>query len=241
MTVRLVCKPILAAGFAALLGLGALASAPLQAGAAVHRAGKVARVDIVGKKHPKHHGSSAKTQKKLKLLKQHVARESHATFEVAYSINAGGKTESITFAQAPPKVLVKTTAGSLIDTGTETLFCSATYCVGEGSTNPVSSLENLFSPTTAENFFQQAAAEAGAAQAGYSIKFSSASYGGQKSECASVKGHGYSEKYCVSNIGLLTFASSPGGTIQLTSYTGTVPATDFSPPSGATIVTVPTT
>lgn len=235
MNRRLVGKSFLAVGLAStLLGVGVAWTIPIQAGAAVH------------KKHPKkhhhhkHHGGSA-TAKHLKSLGSEVAKEKGATFQVVYKTTYAGHSQSVTFAQEPPKLLIKTTSGSLIETGTETLFCSPGSCIGVGGTSdPLAPLQNLFSPTTAVGFFHQAAAEAAAKLAGYSVKFSSTTFGGLASECASVAVSGVSEKYCVSRNGLLTYAGSSAGSVELTSYSGSVPGGEFTPPSGVTIITSPT-
>lgn len=209
---------------------GAVVSAGMTtpAGAAVH------------KKHP--HKKASAASKKLKKLASGVASEKTATFEVVYSVSSSGKTESVTFAQSPPKYLVKVASGTVLYTGTETLFCTSNACISETTgTNPVSSLEELFSPTTARAFFNHAEVEVAAKAKGYSVSFSSGTYGGLSSECATVSGHGQTGTYCVAKNGLLTYGKSSGGSITLTSYTSSVAPATFEPPSGATIVTVPTT
>ncbi len=205
-----------------------------QAGAAVH------------KKHPAKHkkkGSSSSASKQLKALASGVAAEKTATFEVTYTTSTAGHTESVTFAQSPPKYAVKVgPASSFIYTGNETLYCSGTTCFKEsGKTNPLVSLEDLFSPTTAKAFFDETELEIGTKVAGYSVSFSSETFGGLSSECATVSGHGQTEKDCVAKNGLLTYAGSSAGSVTLTSYTSSVPATLFEPPSGATVITEPST
>lgn len=235
MNMRLVWKSLLAVGMSSvLLGAGAAWTAPTQAAAAAHHKPK--------KKHDHHkhkHGGSG-TATHLAKLGSEVAKEKGATFQVVYKTTYGGHSETITFAQQPPKLLVKTTAGSLIDTGTQSLYCSPGSCISVGSTNPFAPLLNLFDATTAEGFFHRAASEAAAKLAGYSVKFSSATFGGLASQCAEVSASGVTGKYCVSNNGLLTYAGSTGGTVELTSYSASVPSGAFTPPSGATIITAPT-
>lgn len=233
---RLVCKALL---------VGALASTLLGAGAAgtlATRAGASSAL-LVKKSPPKKHHSkkSVSEAKKLKELGTNLKAEKGATFEASYAIKASGRTQSVTFAQAPPKFLLKTAGGAVIYTGSETLFCSSsTSCVGSGTTDPLASLLDLFSPTTARTFFDQSEVEIGARDAGYSVSFSSGTYGGLASQCAKVSGHGRSGKYCVAKNGLFTYgASSTGNSIVLTSYTASVPHTAFTPPSGATISTIP--
>jgi hypothetical protein len=238
MTHRRVCRLFLVAGLTcALLGAGAAGTLATQAGAA-----KVVHMKKgPPKKKKKHHGKKLSGAKKLKELASDVAVEKGATFEVSYSVNSDGHTQSITFAQAPPKYLLKTESGSVIYTGSETLYCvSSSSCVSTTTTGPFASLMDLFSATRASAFFDQAEVEIGTKEAGYSVSFSTGTYGGLASQCATVTGHGHSGKFCVSKNGLFTYgASSTGGSITLTSYTSTVPGTAFTPPSGATISTIP--
>jgi hypothetical protein len=226
---------LVAALSSALVGAGVTVTTATQAAAAAQ------------KKHPPKHkkkkkASAASASKKLKALASGLAAEKSATFEVVYTTKTSGHAESVTFAQSPPKYLVKVgTSGSLIYTGSETLYCTtASTCVSTGATtNPLKPLESLFSPTTAKAFFQEAEAEVGTKVAGYSVSFSTESVAGLSSQCATVSGHGQTGKYCVAKNGLLTYAGSAEGSITLTSYKSSVPSTAFTPPSGATIITEP--
>jgi hypothetical protein len=240
MRKRLVGKLCLAVALSsALVGAGVTAMTATKAEAAIQ------------KKHPPKHkkkkkkkkASAASASKKLKALASGVASEKGATFEVVYTTTSSGQTESVTFAQSPPKYLIKVgTGGSVIYTGSETLYCeTTTECISTGTANPIAPIEHLFSPTTAKAFFDEAEVEVATKEAGYSVSFSSGSYGGLSSECATVSGHGNTGKYCVARNGVLTYAGSASGSITLTSYTSNVPSTAFSPPSGATIITEPTT
>jgi hypothetical protein len=230
MAIRRMSRSFLAAGGAsALLALGSVVVVPTHAGASGL------------KKHPKKHHSSKLTDKKLRALANSVEKGKDASFQAVYTVNEGGHSMAVTFAQTSSKYLFKTTGGTLIYTGTETLYCSAGTCINAGTSlaSPVAGLRDLFSPTAAHTFFTQAEAEVAAKAAGYSVSFSSASYGGLKSECATVTGHGVSGKYCVSSGGLLTYLGSAGGSFTLSSYSGSPPSSDFAAPAGATIETVP--
>lgn len=71
--------------------------------------------------------------------------------------------------------------------------------------------------------------------------YSDATFAGQPSKCAS---YGYtpgtSIKFCVAGSGLLAFLGAPAadvpsgvsGSIRLTSYSASAPASDFAPPAG---------
>lgn len=215
-----------------LLGAGSASLVSSSAGAAIH------------KKHPKHHSkkkpSAAAT---LKEYASQIEAAKHATYQAVFTAAFAGQTETITVAQAPPKALFETSSGSVIQTGTETLFCQPTSntCVKEsvGATNPLASMFTLFSPTAVHTAFAQAEARIAARAAGYSVKFSSATYGGLASKCVTLGVHGVSAQYCVSKAGLLTRASTKAGSFTLKSFTTNVPSSDFTAPAGATIVTIP--
>ena len=235
MSRRFLCKLSLAVGLSsALMGAGVVTAVT---GAAAATA----------KKHPPKHKKSkgaGSASTKLKALATSVKAEKGATFEVVYTTTSAGHKQSVTFAQSPPKYLIKLgTGGSVIYTGKETLYCATTAeCVTiSGSTSPLESIEDLFSPTTAKSFFDEAEAEVAAKAAGYSVSFSSESFGGLPAECASVTGGGHSGKYCVAKNGLLAYAGSSEGSITLTSYTASVPATAFTAPKGSTVITEPST
>lgn len=225
MNVRRTCRIVPAGVMSALLTLGTLGIVSAQAGASTQ------------KKHPK----KQSIVKKLKALAKEVETGKSANYQAVYTVTYGGHAETITLARTSSKSLFKTTAGAVIDTGTQTLYCAATTCEEGVASNPVAPLEGLFSATTAHSFITQAEAEAAAKLAGYSVKFSTATYGGLKSVCATVNGHGISGKYCVSGKGILTYLGSSSGSFQLSSFASTIPVGDFAPPPNATIVTLPST
>jgi hypothetical protein len=206
---------------------------------------------------PKHHPTTTTTKKKskgstkptgttsaaeLKELATGVETGKTATYEATYTLTDAGKTETITFAQAPPKQLFKTTSGAFIVNGTQSLFCTGTTClsIASSTANPLAPLLNLFSTTNVHTALSQAETEIAAKDAGYSVTFSSGTFGGVASKCATVSGNGESGKYCIaSSDGLLTYLSANGATIQVQSFTTTIPSGTFTAPPGATIVTEP--
>ena len=138
------------------------------------------------------------------------------TFKAVYSVTIG-KDESFTYEQAPPKSLLQTSSGSVIETGSQLLFCSsssgANTCVGESATaNPFSAIENLFSPTSAATFIKGAESQIAAKEAGYSLSFSTATYAGQPSRCVTYTGQGKTGEDCVTTSGILDYVSTPSGT-----------------------------
>jgi hypothetical protein len=179
---------------------------------------------------------------KIEALATSVQGAEKATFKAVYTITNAATTQTVTIEQSPPKSLFTTKGGSVIDTGTATYYCSdsgQSVCLSAGTSNPLASLTALFSPQTALTELRAVQAEAAAHAAGYNISFSSGSYGGQGTTCATITGTGTNVKYCVTKQGVLAYASSNGGTFALTSYSSSVAAGDFSLPAGSTIMTIP--
>jgi hypothetical protein len=167
------------------------------------------------------------------------------TFKAVYTITGAGaeSNQTVTIEQSPPKSLFSTSNGSDINTGTTSYFCStasgAATCYSTTTSNPLASLAALFSPATALTELKAAQTEAAARAAGYSASFSTQSFAGQSSTCASFATAGQSVKYCVTKQGVLAYSGSGASSFTLTSYSSSVPASDFALPSGATVVTIP--
>ncbi len=107
--------------------------------------------------------------------------------------------------------------------------------------NPLLSLEDLFSPTVALATLSEAKDAAVARALGIKVSSSSATFAGQPSTCISVAAHGKSTKYCVTKQGILSYSgsSSSSSSFKLTKYSSKPPAALFALPAGATITTVP--
>jgi hypothetical protein len=179
---------------------------------------------------------------KIEALSSSLQGAEKSAFRAVYTITNAGMTQTVTIEQSPPKSLFTTKGGSVIDTGTATYFCSdsgQSFCESTGTSDPLASLTELFSPQTALTELKAVQAEAAAHAAGYNISFSSGTYGGQSTTCANVTGGAGPVKYCVTKQGLLAYASSTGGSFSLTSYSSSAPASDFALPAGATIMTIP--
>ena len=177
-----------------------------------------------------------------------INKSSNATFSATYTLTEAstGKTETITFAQQPPKSAIITSNGSFYVNGT-----TVTECQGSGSTatctslpssmtSSLSALTGLFSPTSLATSLKAVQAESNAA--GYSIATSTATYGGLASKCVTVKGPSVPNGaiYCGStSSGVLTYTSAAGNTVTLQSFTSNPPASTFAPPAGATVQTLP--
>lgn len=75
---------------------------------------------------------------------------------------------------------------------------------------------------------------------GIMVSSSSATYAGQPSTCVTVSVRGKGGKYCVTRQGILSYSgSSPTSYFELTRFSSSPPSSLFTPPSGATTVTLP--
>jgi hypothetical protein len=188
-------------------------------------------------------GTSGSTSvAKIEALASSLKSAEKATFKAVYTITNAGSTQTVTIEQSPPKSLFSTKGGDVIDTGSATYYCTdsaQSTCLSAGTSNPLASLTALFSPQTVLTELNAVQAEAAAHAAGYNVSFSSGSYAGQDTTCANVTGTGTNVKYCVTKQGVLAYASSNGGTFSLTSFSSSAPASDFSLPPGATVMTIP--
>ena len=108
-----------------------------------------------------------------------------------------------------------------------------------GNSNPLAGLTQLFSPQTELAELKAIQTEAAANTSGYHISFTSETIGGVGTTCANVTGTGTPVKYCVTKQGVLAYGSSASSTLTLTSYSTSVPSSDFALPAGATIMTIP--
>jgi len=186
----------------------------------------------------------------LDSLVNGVSKSSGATFSATYltAQASTGKSQTVTFAQSPPKSAIITPSGSFYINGT-----SITECQGSGSSatcttlpssmsSVVSGLTDLLSPATIVNDLKGVQAQAVAHSAGYVISTSSATYGGLASTCVTAKGTSEPTPvtYCGSTSnGVLTYVNADGNTVTLQSYSANPPASTFAPPAGATVQTVP--
>ncbi len=126
---------------------------------------------------------------------------------------------------------------AIIANPTATYICDLSktpaQCVS-GIPDPLASFEKLVDPAQIIPALQQAAA-AGTK----SVTFSTRNVAGMAATCASVTS-GQAGTFCVSNQGVLVSVSASDGSITLTGYTTSVPASDFAPPAGAAVQAAPT-
>jgi hypothetical protein len=179
-----------------------------------------------------------------------IKRGSGATFSATYvtADSTTGKSQTVTFAQSSPKSAVVTPTGSFYIDGS-----SVTACQGSGASatctslpsslsSSLGALTDLFSPGVLTTTLERIETEAAARVAGISVHTSSATYGGLASSCATLTSTGTPKPvtYCVADSsGILTYSSTNGTTVTLTAFTANPPASTFSPPSGATVQTLP--
>jgi hypothetical protein len=189
-------------------------------------------------------GSSAASQ--LNALSSSVQAGQRATFKAVYtSRSSTGTSQTITIEQMPPKSVFSVATGKIIDDGTTSYFCGAQggqeQCVEESSTgpNPFASITQIFNPTTLLNEFHAAETAAAAHSAGFSLAFSDSSYAGLTAKCVNYTNSTQTVKYCVTDSGILAYAQAPGGTFELTSFSSSPAPSDFSPPAGVPLITLP--
>jgi hypothetical protein len=179
-----------------------------------------------------------------------IKRGSGATFSATYvtADSTTGKSQTVTFAQSSPKSAVVTPNGSFYIDGSSVTACQGS---GAGATctslssnlgSSLGALTDLFSPGVLTTTLERIEAEAVARAAGISVHTSSATHGGLASSCATLTSAGQPKPvtYCVAKTsGILTYSSTNGTTVTLTAFTANPPASTFSPPSGATVQTLP--
>jgi hypothetical protein len=188
------------------------------------------------------------SSKKIGSLSSAVKKAEKRTFKATYEITSSAGNQSITIEQSPPKSVFTTSQVSIIDNGTTTYLCTpaggTTTCITQsGGTNPAAALEALVNPSAVIQAFKADETYVNDHIAGYKVKFSSQKFAGLASTCVTATSKGATGKYCVTNSGILAYAAGSAGagsgSVKLTSYSSTVSASDFSPPAGASTVTVP--
>lgn len=187
--------------------------------------------------------SSSSLTEKLSKLSGSLQSAESASFTAMYSATDNGETETLTFAQDPPKSLFSANGGEVVDTGTATYFCSTSgtpSCFSSTTEDPLAPLLNILSPKTAISDLQEAESALASKVAGYSASFSSATFAGQPSTCVTITQTSGTVKVCVTGTGELDYVStSPSQVFEMTSYSTTVNASSFALPPGATVVTLP--
>ncbi len=179
-----------------------------------------------------------------------ITRTSNTTFSSTYTTSDSqtGQSQTVTFAQSPPKSAVITKSGSFYINGSTVTECTnasgTVTCTALPSslTASVSSLTKLFSPGVLTDTLKGIQAASVTHAAGVSVTTSSGTYGGYPSTCLTAKvptdPTAVTYSAAKSN-GILTYSVADGNTVTLTAYTANPPASTFSPPAGATTQTLP--
>jgi len=184
----------------------------------------------------------------LRAVVNRISDSATKAYSATYQLVEGSQTQSITFAQDPPKTAVITPSGSFFINGT-----SITQCEGSGSsatctslpsslTSELSGITDLFSPTALTGSLKGLEAQAQAKADGVTVTTSSANHAGLDSTCFTIAkaSLGSKDTYCASNSNsVLTYVSTSTATITLTAFTANPPASTFAPPAGATVNTIP--
>jgi hypothetical protein len=162
----------------------------------------------------------------------------NAAFKAVYSVVSGGNTQTLTFEQKLPESLIGNAQGVFITNGSTSYFCTKSgtpTCLSETSTsgtNPMAPMMAIAEPKAVLNALQTAQAQALANSQGYTIHMSSGSYGGGSDTCATITGQGNTLEYCFNSDGVVAYESVSGGVnLTLTSYTTSVPDSDFALPA----------
>ena len=185
----------------------------------------------------------------LRTVEDRITRTTGATFSVSYQIahGAAGPSQSVTFAQSPPKSAVVTPTGSFYINGSSIISCQgsggSTTCgsIPSSASDAVDGFTNLFSPGVLAKSLRAIEAEA-QAHAGVSVTTSSGTYGGLASTCVTARSQSQPTPvtFCAADSsGILTYTNASGVTVTLTAYSASPPASTFLPPAGSTVVSIP--
>jgi hypothetical protein len=190
-------------------------------------------------------GNTGSAADNLSSLTSLATAGKSATFEAVYTYKSSGKTETITFAQAPPKSLFKVgTTGQIINDGTKTYVCGAGTCYASSTTaDPLVSLTYLFDGQTfLDSVAAYSATAAALAAQGITLTYSTSSYAGQSSKCVTVHSSKSTTKtftWCVASNGIMTSWNSGKSSFTLTSFSTSPPASDFQVPSSYKVLGTP--
>ncbi len=177
-------------------------------------------------------GGGNDTAGQIEKISASVQESVHLSFKAVYTITGAGQSQTITIEQKPPKTLFSTAQATVINDGTTTKVCTSiggqNTCVSEGGANPLAGLQQLLSPTAAVTALESYKAQIAAHTAGVDVNITSETHAGLDSTCLSATSAGTTAKYCVSKTtGLLTSETAAGQGFEMTSYTATVPDSDF--------------
>lgn len=186
-------------------------------------------------------GSGTNGAAPLSRFQSQLTNGNALTYRATYSLNTPGTSGTFVVERMPPgntRFDVSTSGQQLaiIANTTATYICdlskAPTRCV-TGIQDPLASFEMLVNPAQIIPSLQQAAANGTK-----NVTFSSQTVYGMAATCATITS-GHQGTFCVTSQGLLVSVTAANGSLTLTGYTTSVPASDFSPPAGATANTLP--
>ncbi len=152
-----------------------------------------------------------------------------ATFGATYAVTSSAGAQSVTYQQQPPVVVLVTSSGRILESGSSVEFCPSTAgqgCVAAGSEATVSALTQLFRPSQVLTTLQGVQTQLAT---GATVTGSSRVVAGIPSTCVTVTGHpgAAPATYCVSDQGVLTSATTSLNSVTLTAYDPSPPASSF--------------
>jgi hypothetical protein len=175
-------------------------------------------------------------------LSTRLANGKGLTYSATYTVTSPTESGTLTAERMPPgssrfDVTFQGKQAVVINTPSTTYVCdlakSPAECV-TGAPDPAAGLEELIDPNPVISELQASAAAGRKA-----VTFSSQTVAGQPSTCATITSPPHPGTFCVTEQGILASVTASNGSIVLTSFTTDVPASDFAPPAGATITSVP--
>jgi len=186
--------------------------------------------------------SSPSTSHKSKLTQfvDNLKKGQTQTFGATWTYVNDGKNQTVALSQKSPKSMFKVDSVLLVNDGSNTYYCATTsVCIKGGSNNPINLIADLFSGKTFITQMQSYTTSSSLSAAGYTVTFSSQTWGGIDSNCAEVTKSGSSVSWCEGKSnGILTWWASGSNSFTITSYTSSPPSSDFQTPPGAHIISL---
>lgn len=163
-------------------------------------------------------------------LQQAASVASQANFKASYQ--ARGSSTTLLFAKIGSRTSFVTGTTALYTNGAANTVCdtsSGRPSCYTGAQSPTGLL-SVVDPS------QESQAVHAAANAGASVSYTTERRGGQQSLCMAYSQSGQPVKYCIGELGIVTYLKIPSGTFELTGYTTQVTSADVSVPANATIL-----
>ncbi|HEX3979926.1 MAG TPA: hypothetical protein VHW93_01820 [Acidimicrobiales bacterium] len=184
--------------------------------------------------------TSAKVESTLRALATKASGSSGLTYSATYRVTTSEQSETITFAQDPPRHVLLTSTTSIYSNASTIVQCRKGSIKLVCTTFPFSA-SNLLVRLT-DNYAPSGLSTAlGVLKRGSDVTTSSATHGGLPSTCITADNTSFGSQttYCVADsIGILTYIGGPSTTVALTHYSTNPAASVFSPPAGSTVLPI---